>query len=65
MSTKTLRYASVLAALAGVFAHASTRSADLLHWEDCSKEMSFPKGHRHGTVLRIPQAVAQRLVSAQ
>jgi hypothetical protein len=26
------------------------------------KEMSFPKGHRHGTVLRIPRKLAQELL---
>ena len=31
--------------------YGAVRSKDLRHWEDCSKEMSFPKGHRHGTVL--------------
>jgi len=45
--------------------YGAVRAKDLVHWEDCSKEMSFPKGHRHGTVLRIPQPIAQRLLGAQ
>jgi Glycosyl hydrolases family 43 len=42
--------------------YGAVRSKDLLLWEDCSKEMSFPKGHRHGTVLRIPPKIAQGLM---
>jgi len=41
--------------------YGAVRSKDLKSWEDCSKEMSFPKGHRHGTVLRIPKEIAQEL----
>ena len=41
--------------------YGAVRSRDLRHWEDCSKEMSFPTGHRHGTVLRIPQSIAREL----
>jgi len=42
--------------------YGAARSKDLRHWEDCSKEVSFPKGHRHGTVLRVPQQLAQGLL---
>jgi hypothetical protein len=45
--------------------YGAVRSKDLRHWEDCSKEMSFPEGHRHGTVLRIPQRIAKRLQVTQ
>jgi hypothetical protein len=41
--------------------YGAVRSKDLKTWEDCSKEMSFPKGHRHGTVLRIPRRMAEQL----
>ncbi len=41
--------------------YGGVRSKDLAHWEDCSKEMSFPKGHRHGTVLRVPEKIAREL----
>jgi len=43
--------------------YGAVRSKDLRHWEDCSKELSFPKGHRHGTVLRISSRVADRLAA--
>ena len=43
--------------------YGAVRSKDLQHWEDCSKEMSFPQGHRHGTVLRIPHPIARRLLA--
>jgi len=42
--------------------YGAVRSKDLRRWGDCSKEMSFPKGHRHGTVLRVPQSIAERLL---
>jgi hypothetical protein len=45
--------------------YGAMRSKDLEHWEDCSKQMSFPKGHRHGTVLRISNRIAQRLLAVQ
>jgi beta-xylosidase len=45
--------------------YGAVRSKDLQHWEDCSGEMSFPKDHRHGTVLRVPHRVAQRLLEMQ
>jgi beta-xylosidase len=43
--------------------YGAARSKDLHAWEDCSKEMTFPKGHRHGTVLRVPAQVAQSLLN--
>ncbi len=45
--------------------YGAVRSRDLEHWEDCSKEMSFPKDHRHGTVLRVPHKIVQRLLAIQ
>jgi hypothetical protein len=41
----------------------AVRSKDLKTWEDCSKEMRFPPGHRHGTVLRIPKPLAEGLLA--
>jgi hypothetical protein len=37
------------------------RSRDLETWEDCTGELSFPPGHRHGTVLRIPPDLGRQL----
>jgi hypothetical protein len=45
--------------------YGAVRSKDLSHWEDCSKEISFPKGQRHGTVLRIESVSARTLLAAQ
>jgi beta-xylosidase len=45
--------------------YGAVRSKDLEHWEDCSREMSFPKGHRHGTVLRISNRIAQQLLAVR
>ncbi len=38
------------------------RSKDLAKWEDCSKQMTFPKDHRHGSVLRISRELAAKLL---
>ncbi len=42
--------------------YGAVRSKDLKHWEDCSKEMTFPAGHRHGTVIRVSESVAKGLL---
>ena len=42
--------------------YGAARSKDLQHWEDCSKKMTFPKGQRLGTVLRIPEQIARGLL---
>jgi beta-galactosidase len=45
--------------------YGAVRSNDLRQWEDCSKEMTFPKGQRHGTVLRVPSKIAKQLLVVQ
>lgn len=42
--------------------YGAVRSKDLRHWEDCSKEMIFPPGQRHGTVVKIDRALAESLL---
>jgi hypothetical protein len=37
------------------------RSRDLAHWEDLSDQLQMPAGIRHGTVLRVPRALADAL----
>jgi hypothetical protein len=37
------------------------RSRDLVHWDDISDQLIMPAGIRHGTVLRVPRAVADAL----
>jgi hypothetical protein len=41
--------------------YGGVKSPDLEHWQDISAQMSFPKGFRHGTVLRVPEAVVNHL----
>jgi hypothetical protein len=41
--------------------YGGVRSADLKTWQDCSKEMQFPAGQRHGTVLKIPERISAGL----
>jgi len=44
--------------------YGAVKSPDMEHWQDISPQVSFPKGMRHGTVLRVPQAVIQNLQQA-
>ncbi|HEY9176002.1 MAG TPA: glycoside hydrolase family 43 protein [Verrucomicrobiae bacterium] len=45
--------------------YGAVRSKDLKRWEDCSKEMNFPPGHRHGTVVQVPEQVAWGLMKIE
>lgn len=41
--------------------YGAVRSPDLVQWQDVSRQMSFPPGQRHGSVLRVPAEVADRI----
>tara|TARA_B100001750_G_scaffold209354_1_gene189177 strand:+ start:257197 stop:258990 length:1794 start_codon:yes stop_codon:yes gene_type:complete len=41
--------------------YGAVRSKDLKEWEDISDQISFPEGTRHGTVLKVPQSVVDKL----
>ena len=41
--------------------YGAVASADLVAWEDVSDKVSFPKGTRHGTVLKISRAEWERM----
>ncbi|AYN66294.1 beta-galactosidase [Euzebyella marina] len=41
--------------------YGAVRSKDLKEWEDISDQISFPEGTRHGTVLKVPQSVVEKL----
>ena len=43
--------------------YGATRSKDLKTWQDCSPEMQFPPGQRHGTALKIPSSIARGLLN--
>ncbi|WP_153797256.1 glycoside hydrolase family 43 protein [Foetidibacter luteolus] len=43
-------------------AYGAVTSTDLLHWQDESDKVSFPKGLRHGTVLKVSFAELQKLM---
>src|SRR5215510_1084054 len=42
--------------------YGALRSQDLKQWEDVSNQVSFPKGMRHGTVLRISKPILDGLL---
>jgi hypothetical protein len=41
--------------------YGALRSSDLKKWEDITKEISMPKGARHGTALRVPLRYIEEL----
>jgi len=44
--------------------YGATKSRDLQHWQDISDRMHFPRGARHGTVLKVPETIVRRLETA-
>jgi beta-galactosidase len=41
--------------------YGAVRSKDLIHWEDVSETVSFPKGIRHGTAFAVPEKIVNKL----
>lgn len=44
--------------------YGATRTRDFKTFTDISAEMSFPKGHRHGTALRVPRGILEGLLKS-
>ena len=42
--------------------YGAVKTRDFKTWTDVSKQMRFPRGHRHGTVVRVPEGVLRGLV---
>lgn len=42
--------------------YGAVASEDLSNWEEISAELKFPEGARHGTVLRVPRRVLDKLL---
>lgn len=45
--------------------YGAMRSRDLVHWEDVTKEISVPRGARHGTMIAVPRALVARILAAR
>jgi hypothetical protein len=43
--------------------YGAARSKDLVHWQEITDELSFPKGMRHGTILPVSGEVVRRLMA--
>ncbi|MEY4918590.1 MAG: hypothetical protein RL616_2503 [Verrucomicrobiota bacterium] len=41
--------------------YGAMKSADMEHWEDISKQVTFPRGIRHGTALKVPADIVRNL----
>jgi hypothetical protein len=44
--------------------YGAVRSKDMVHWEDITSQISFPRGMRHGTVLEVSGDVVRNLMTA-
>lgn len=44
--------------------YGAVRSRDLVHWQDITAQISVPAGARHGTMIRVPWSVVDRLQAA-
>jgi hypothetical protein len=42
--------------------YGAAKTRDFETFTDITKEVSFPKGHKHGTVLRVPRSVVEGLL---
>ncbi len=45
--------------------YGAVRSKDLKTWTDVSDLVSFPAGHRHGTVLQVSSEIVNRIIKRQ
>lgn len=45
--------------------YGAIKTTDWQHFEDVSEQVQFPADHRHGTVVKIDEATAQRLKSGE
>jgi hypothetical protein len=45
--------------------YGALKSTDLERWEDISSQVAFPKGARHGTVLRVPEEVVLKIQNGE
>jgi hypothetical protein len=41
--------------------YGAVKSSDLKHWQDVSQQVSFPRGVRHGTVLKVSESVIRQI----
>ncbi|MHC4153597.1 MAG: glycoside hydrolase family 43 protein [Planctomycetota bacterium] len=43
----------------------ATRSKDLRSWTDVSDKINFPKGLKHGSIIRVPKELVRNLLQSQ
>jgi hypothetical protein len=45
--------------------YGAVRSRDLKTWTDVTPDISIPAGARHGTMIRVPRALVERLIATE
>jgi hypothetical protein len=43
--------------------YGAVRTGDFVHWEDITAQVAVPAGARHGTMLKVPRALVDRLLA--
>jgi hypothetical protein len=41
----------------------ATKSGDLKHWTDVSDKMNFPRGLKHGSIIKVPRSIVDTLLA--
>jgi len=44
------------------FSFGAVKTKDFIHFSTISKEVSVPKGHKHGTIFKVPASVVKNLI---
>jgi len=44
------------------FTFGAVKTKDFIHYTNISKDVSIPKGHKHGTILKVPASVVRNLL---
>lgn len=42
--------------------YGAKQTRDFVHFEDVTAQVSLPQGHKHGTILKVPEAVVKNLL---
>lgn len=44
------------------FSYGAVKTNDFIHFENISSKVSVPKGHKHGTICKVPTSIIQKLI---
>ncbi len=41
--------------------YGATKTSDFIHFEDFTKQIQIPDGHKHGTIIQVPLTIVENL----